>query len=398
MAVTDHESCSTMARAHAVEQLAALACATTAEMLEVIVAMDRAEDHRIDGALDMASWLVAALNVASSTAREWVRVARALEWLPRLRACFAAAALSWDQIAAATRFATVELDEVLADELLGLSAAQIQEMARDRRRRTRRDAQRTGNERHLRWRKDHDLDGYRYSGFLPAVEGELVNACLERRAAQVGKDPVTGVWAPLDQRVADAYVDMARQELTVDPGPDPTIVVVHVDAETLDVEDGNGSVNGVQVASETVRRLLCDSKIEGNVEGPDGTCIGIGRIDRNPPRWLRRRIQHRDQHHCRFPGCGRRIRQIHHLEWWERDHGPTDSWNLVGLCWQHHHLVHEGGWTMTGSADHRLTFTSPLGRKLTSRPPPLLPDTRARAQEATGFPFGERVHASGPAP
>jgi len=367
-------------------------------MLDLIVVSDHAADWRADGALDMASWLVASLTVSSATAREWVRVGRALESLPHLRSCFAAAELSWDQIAAATRFATPELDEVLAKELRGLSAAQIEEMARDRRRRSRQDAQRTGNERHLRWRKDHDLDGYRYSGFLPAVEGELVNACLERRATQVGKDPVTEVWAPLDQRAADAFVDMARQELTLDPGPDPTVVVVHVDAETLDGDDGNGSVNGVQVASDTVRRLLCDAKIECNVEGPDGTCIGIGRIDRNPPRWLRRRIQHRDQHHCRFPGCDRQIRQIHHIEWWERDHGVTDSWNLIGLCWQHHHLVHEGGWTISGSADRRLTFTSPLGRVLTSRPPPLLPDTRARAEAATGFRFGERVHASGPAP
>jgi len=396
VAAATYESCSSTSRGHAIEQLGALACATTAEMLEVVVAADHGEDWRVDGALDMASWLTATLKLSHATARAWVRVGHALEALPHLRACFAAGELSWDQIAAATRFATPELDEVLADELLGLSAAQIETLARDRRRRTRRDAQRTGNERHLRWRKDHDLDGYRYSGFLPAVEGELVNACLERRAAQVGKDPVTEVWAPLEQRAADAFVDMARQELTVDPGPDPTIVVVHVDAESLDAEDGNGSVNGVQVASDTVRRLLCDAKIEGNVEGPDGTCIGIGRVDRNPPRWLRRRIHHRDQHHCRFPGCGRRIRQIHHLEWWERDCGPTDSWNLVGLCWQHHHLVHEGGWTIAGTGDHRLTFISPLGRKLTSRPPPLLPDTRARAQEATGFTFGERVHATGP--
>ena len=67
-------------------------------MLDVIVAADREEDWRIDGALDMASWLVATLNVSSATAREWVRVGRALEQLPHLRSCFAAAELSWDQI------------------------------------------------------------------------------------------------------------------------------------------------------------------------------------------------------------------------------------------------------------------------------------------------------------
>ncbi len=400
MSVATYESCSPMSRGHTIEQLGAMACATTAEMLDVIVAADRDEDWRIDGALDMASWLVATLNVSMPTAREWVRVGRALEQLPHLRSCFAAAELSWDQIAAATRFATPELDEVLALDLLGLTAAQIEEMARERRTRTRRDVQHSAEERHLRWRKDHQHDGYRYSGFLPAVEGELVNAVLENRAREIGPDPETGFWAPLQQRCADALVDMARQEQTVDPGPDPTLVVVHVAAETLDDPDegGNGSVNGVQVPVDTVRRLLCDCTIEANVEGPDGTCIGIGRTDRHPPRWLRRRIAHRDRNHCRFPGCGRRIRQIHHVEWWHRDHGPTDSWNLAGLCWQHHHLVHEGGWTITGNADGELTFTSPYGRALTSRPPPLLRDTRARVQERTGIVFGDDADPAGPAP
>lgn len=403
MSATDYESCSPMARGHAVEQLAAIACATTAEMLDVIVAADRDEDFRVDGAFEMASWLVATLNVSHTTAREWVRVGRALAELPHLRSCFATAELSWDQIAAATKFATPELDEHLAHELVGLTAAQIEEMARERRTRSRRDAQRTGEERHLRWRRDHQHDGYRYSGFLPAVEGEIVNAALERRADQVGKDPETGVWAPLQERCADSLVDMARQELTVDPGPDPTMVVVHVGAEALDGEDGNGSVNGIQVAPDTVRRLLCDSAIEANVEGPDGTCIGVGRLDRHPPRWLRRRIAHREQHHCRFPGCGRQIRQIHHVKWWYRDVGPTDSWNLVGLCWQHHHLVHEGGWTISGNADGELTFTSPFGRTLTNRPPPLLPGTRNRLHEVTGIDLavddaGPHSDPAGPGP
>lgn len=373
-----------MARGHAIEQLGAMACATTAEMLDVIVAADRGEDYRVDGAYDMASWLVATLNVSAATAREWVRVGRALAELPHLRACFADGELSCDQIAPATRFATPELDEHLAHDLPGLSAAQIEEMARERRKRTRRDAQRTGELRELKWRKDHERDGYRYSGFLPAVEGELVNAVLERGAGQIGPSPETGCYAPFQERCADALVDIARQQHTADPGPDPTIVVVHVGAETLRAGDANGSVNGVQVAEDTVRRLLCDSAIEANIEGPDGTCVGIGRIDRNPPRWLRRRVHRREQHHCRFPGCGRRIRQVHHITWW-RDGGPTDSWNLVGLCWQHHHLVHEGGWTISGNADGELTFTSPFGRVRTNRPPPLLPDTRARLHELTGL-------------
>lgn len=385
MVVTDHESCSASSRAHAVEQLAALACATSAEMLDVIVAMDRAEDYRLDGALEMTSWLVAMLHVSRTTAREWLRVGHALAELPRVRERFAAGALSWDQVAAATRFATPDVDELLAEELPGCTAAQIEEMARERRQRTRDDAQRGHHERGFQWRKDHDLDGYRYRGFLPAAEGALVNAVLERQAERAGADPETGVWAPAQQRCADALVELARQDLDADPGADPALVVVHIDAEVLDGSVvGNGSVDGIQVPLDTMRRLLCDTPIEFSIDRPDGTCVGIGRTQRNPPRWLRRRIHRRDRDLCRFPGCGRRIRQIHHVRWWHRDGGPTDSCNLVGFCWAHHHLVHEGGWALAGNADGELTFTSPWGCTLSSRPPPLLPETRQRIRDITG--------------
>ena len=55
----------------------------------------------------MASWLVGTLHVSAATARAWVRVGRALEALPYLRAAFAAGELSWDQISAATQFANL---------------------------------------------------------------------------------------------------------------------------------------------------------------------------------------------------------------------------------------------------------------------------------------------------
>jgi len=391
MSAATYESCTVGSRSDAIEQLGALRCATTAEMLSVIVAADAAEDWRVDGATSMRDWLVAMLRVSSATAGEWVRVGRALEGLPHLRSAFGSGALSWDQIAPATRIATPDDDEHLAGYLPGLSAAQVEEMARQRRVRTRRDAQRSQEETHLRWRRDHDLDGYRYSGFLPTIEGDIVNAALTRGAEQAGPNAETEIWAPFDQRAADALVDLARQDLCDDPGPDPTMVVVHADAEVVDgTEAGNGWCEGVQVPRDSILRLLCDTVIEFNVDGPHGTCVGIGRVDRTPPRWLRRRILRRDEGCCRFPGCGRRVRQVHHIAWWGRHDGPTDSFNLVGLCWHHHHLVHEDGWTIAGNADGELTFASPGGgRKLTGRPPPLRPDTRYRARAATGAPFAD---------
>jgi len=49
-----------------------------------------------------------------------------------------------------------------------------------------------------------------------------------------------------------------------------------------------------------------------------------------------------------------------------------------GLCWWHHHCVHEGGWTIEGSPDGELTFGSPYERELRSKPKPLRSDVRRR--------------------
>jgi hypothetical protein len=58
------------------------------------------------------------------------------------------------------------------------------------------------------------------------------------------------------------------------------------------------------------------------------------------------------------------------------------------LCWAHHHLVHEGGWTIKGNADQHLTFTSPYGRTLTTRAPPLHRETRKHIEDTTGLDLG----------
>ena len=48
-----------------------------------------------------------------------------------------------------------------------------------------------------------------------------------------------------------------------------------------------------------------------------------------------------------FPGCDRPSEwcQAHHLIPFEHG-GSTDLANLCLLCSHHHHLVHEGGWSL----------------------------------------------------
>jgi hypothetical protein len=70
--------------------------------------------------------------------------------------------------------------------------------------------------------------------------------------------------------------------------------------------------------------------------------------------------------------------QIHHVVPWERG-GTTDLANLLPLCTEHHHLVHEGGWTIQLSDDRRVRWTTPDGTVIhngvsADRSPPGEPD------------------------
>lgn len=376
--------CTPAERADAITQLLALKASTEANLLDVATAACIAGDPAIDGAATDESWFALRANVGLPTARRVIAAGRALAELPALREAFGEGRLSWEQVQPATTFATVEDDIDLAEDLPGLSVAQIEQMARHRRLRTTEDACETRAKRHLRRRVDHAAGGVHYSVFLPAEDAAVVDGALDRRADDAGPDAETGSWAPIEHRRAGAFVDVCRSDLGDNP-PESAVVVVHVQGDVAAGErDGNAEVNGITIASETSRRMMCDCKVEFSVDNADGVTIGVGRATRNPPHWLGRRVRHRDNHVCRFPGCGRKIRHIHHIKWWGRDKGPTDASNLAGLCFHHHHLVHEGGWHIVGDADDEIVFVSPWGTEWRSRCTPLRPEVRARAEAAAG--------------
>jgi hypothetical protein len=66
---------------------------------------------------------------------------------------------------------------------------------------------------------------------------------------------------------------------------------------------------------------------------------------------------------CGFPGCtvGFSSCRIHHVRFWWEHRGPTDIANLLPLCEEHHHLVHEGGWLLALDRDRIATWTRPDG-------------------------------------
>ena len=157
----------------------------------------------------------------------------------------------------------------------------------------------------------------------------------------------------------------------------PYFVVVHVPLAAL--VDESGETTGLAgelerdglISAETVRQIACDATIAIGVDDDVGHTMYEGRARREPTDAQRREVMRRDRH-CRFPGCTNvTFTNIHHVVPWKPG-GRTDLDNLALLCLHHHHLVHSGGWTMSGQRQRGAALRRPdTGRAMTTRPSPL---------------------------
>ena len=145
-------------------------------------------------------------------------------------------------------------------------------------------------------------------------------------------------------------------------------VMVHLDQEVLG-PDGAWTAtleDGTHVSAETFRRVACDCGLVAT--GGDGEALNIGRRARSIPPAIRRALMLRDRG-CAFPGCTHTaFLHGHHIEHWLHG-GETSLDNLVMLCTFHHHLVHEGGWTVSAGVEGAFAFHSPAGRLVAPEPP-----------------------------
>ncbi|QHC60075.1 HNH endonuclease signature motif containing protein [Rathayibacter sp. VKM Ac-2760] len=217
----------------------------------------------------------------------------------------------------------------------------------------------------------------------PAVSGAYDRLRRIARTLSDEGDPRT-----LQQLSADAAVDLLCDGdvagTTPDAAhrPDPTFVsgvraevrltlaastAVGLDDAPADL-DGYGPVPAA-IARELIRTAASFTRV---LTDPDtGAVVSVGRTWRVPPPQMRLHLQLRDQT-CRFPGCTRSASTSeadHAIEW--RNGGETSLENLVSLCTSHHHVRHGDQWSYCRDDDGGITWTTPTGRRISTRPPPL---------------------------
>ena len=340
------------------------------------------------GIKSCAHWLSWSCSVSTQVAREYLRVARALEKIPLITAAFAAGRLSFSKVKAVTRVIDVISEQTLLEQALVHTAAQLERVVRSFRKT---DSAGLAEQQSRKTRWFWDEDGMLiFTARLPPDEGAILLAALQMAEHSLGEplDPLTcdepgsapsepprvGDSEQAGWSTADALLALAQNALAAGPvdssGDDRHLVIVHVDADVLGESNSNRDADAVAVdqqydrrserrchlqdgpglALSTVERLSCDACVIAVMRsslGPlrSGEPLRLGRKTRKISPALRRALRMRDGG-CAHPGCHRRRHlQAHHVVHW-KDGGPTDLKNLL-LVWRFHHMqVHEGGFTV----------------------------------------------------
>jgi Domain of unknown function (DUF222)/HNH endonuclease len=194
-------------------------------------------------------------------------------------------------------------------------------------------------------------------------------------------------------RRADALVALCSARIVRDADQDRATVIIHAQLDGIERGIGGCEIDGGPVVHpQTVRRLLCNARVQSVLEDRAGNVLGLGRTSRDPSPWMMRQIRYRDRE-CRFPGCGaRRFTQAHHIVWW-RHGGRTDLENLLLICSFHHRLVHERGWSVKRNPTARFDGSFPAvlstGRaRLLARTSPWRFCARLPAESGSGLDLG----------
>jgi hypothetical protein len=217
--------------------------------------------------------------------------------------------------------------------------------------------------------------------------------------AMLPPETVLAIWARLrkvaaglpvvgrsyDQRLADAFALLllgpSDGDAQVAQAPQVTVNVT-VDLLTLFwLRDHPGELEGYgPIPAGIARSLAGDATWTRFVHDPvTGHLLDLGRTRYVPSRELARFVKARDRY-GRFPGSSRKAQHCDndHVEAFDAtgtgNGGSTSAENLASQARKAHRAKTHGGYTVSGDANHELTWTTPAQRTYRSRPHDYRPD------------------------
>ncbi len=302
------------------------------ELVSLVATLDESGEWTADGAVSCAHWVGQALDVEVCTAREWLRIGRALMVLPMTDSAFEDGLLSYSKVRTLTRVATAENEVELLDiahatpagrlgvAIAGwLSARELPEETEARHHQSR----------GVSWRTDPDgmtsgtfrLPPADAKRLTEAIDGELVRG--RREAVDASAD----AWPSISQQRADAFIGL----IAGGGARVVTEIVVHVRG------DGTKFDDGTPIPWTLLERIAPEAFVRVLIHDAEGRPINASSRHRHPSARQKRVVRERDQ---RCIGCGS-------TEFLEYDHDPdfeTSRRTVVDelhlRCWSCHRARH----------------------------------------------------------
>lgn len=306
-----------------IQAYAAHIAESTCELLLLVAAFERGDALRwFTGLTSVAHWLSWACSMSLATAREHVRVARALEHLPATVEEFRAGRLSYSKVREMSRVVGLVDEATLLDLARAMTASQLARTVAGFRAAT---GTRLGQEvvREASWRVRDDGMVEIRAVLPPETGAEVVTAldlALDRDGTipvagdGIDRDPVLDADAtggaemagvvgsaeppPLVHRKADAVVELARAYLDATPvdrsGDDRHLVLVHVTADALaaaQVELAMSSGEGEAATSVVPAGAAMGRTVSARgARSRDAGAVAPGRARRRRRRHIDRRL------------------------------------------------------------------------------------------------------------
>jgi len=198
----------------------------------------------------------------------------------------------------------------------------------------------------------------------PVTDQQLWAAIQRSRGVLRHRNQQSATRVSWDRLTVDALLH-ATTNTGTGGGSETGGVLVHIDLTTLTDGLHDRSLcetdSGIPLPVDVVRRMACDTNIIPVVLDGHGVVVDEGRAKRLAT-FEQRIALSAMQATCSHPDCTVPIDEcrIHHTTPW-RSGGRTDLSDLAPVCEPHHHLIHEGGWTLTIGPHRTATWTRPDG-------------------------------------
>ncbi len=326
-----------------------------AEWMLAHEALSRLAKARAQAEFEEGKWLVCALQAATHvrlgfgsfveyierlfgysprTTQEKLRVAEALEELPKTSEALEAGTVNWSTVRELTRVAVAETEEEWLEAAKGKTVRQVEAL--------------------VNGRSPGDTPD---SPSNPKKRRHVLHFEVSAETLATFREAAAKLRRGCDFKLDDDAVllTMARHLLggPTDEGRSSYQVAMNICRRC-----GEGAQQAcgelIEVAPEVAEMVQCDAQHISTETGAHGGVAN--RATQNIPPAVRRLVMRRDQGRCVVPGCKHtHFVDVHHLNPRAED-GDHDPDKLVVLCCAHHRATHKGTLIIEGCVSTGLTF------------------------------------------